>query len=52
LYFHYREDGKQKTIYIGKTEEPEDRVDKTLLPPNSRRYQIWRNFLNRFGAWD
>jgi hypothetical protein len=22
-YFHHRKDGKQKTVYIGKTEEPE-----------------------------
>jgi hypothetical protein len=29
-YFHYREDGKQKTLYIGKTEEPEAVVDRRL----------------------
>jgi hypothetical protein len=29
-YFHYREDGKQKTLYIGKTEEPETVVDSKL----------------------
>ncbi len=29
-YFHYREGGKQKTLYIGKTEEPEDVVDSKL----------------------
>ena len=22
-YYHYREDGKQRTLYVGKTEEPE-----------------------------
>jgi len=30
-YFHYREDGKQKTLYIGKTDEPEAMVDSNLL---------------------
>jgi hypothetical protein len=29
-YFHYRDDGKQKTLYIGKTEEPEAVVDRRL----------------------
>jgi hypothetical protein len=29
-YFHYRQDGKQKTLYIGKTEEPERVVDSKL----------------------
>jgi hypothetical protein len=29
-YFHYREGGKQKTLYIGKTEEPEAAVDMKL----------------------
>jgi hypothetical protein len=29
-YFHYREGGKQKTLYIGKTEEPEALVDEKL----------------------
>jgi hypothetical protein len=27
-YFHYREGGKQKTLYIGKSEEPETAVDR------------------------
>src|SRR5687767_9167986 len=26
-YFHYRQDAKQKTLYVGKTEEPERVVD-------------------------
>lgn len=29
-YFHYRENGKQKTLYIGKTEELETVVDSKL----------------------
>jgi hypothetical protein len=29
-YFHYRQDAKQKTLYIGKTEEPERVVDSKL----------------------
>jgi hypothetical protein len=29
-YFHYREGGKQKTLYIGKTAEPEAGVDRKL----------------------
>jgi hypothetical protein len=30
-YFHYREDGKQKTLYLGKTDEPKAVVDRKLL---------------------
>ena len=30
-YFKYREGGKQKTLYIGKTEEPETVVDRKML---------------------
>jgi hypothetical protein len=29
-YFHYREGGKQRTLYIGKTEDPEAVVDEKL----------------------
>jgi hypothetical protein len=29
-YFHYRQDAKQKTLYIGKSEEPERVVDSKL----------------------
>jgi hypothetical protein len=29
-YFHYREGGKQRTLYIGKTDNPEDIVDEKL----------------------
>jgi hypothetical protein len=29
-YFHYREGGRQRTLYIGKTEEPEAGVDRKL----------------------
>jgi hypothetical protein len=27
-YFHYREDGRQRTLYIGKTDNPEAVVDE------------------------
>jgi len=29
-YFHYREGGKQRTLYVGKTEDPEAVVDEKL----------------------
>jgi hypothetical protein len=29
-YFHYREGGRQHTLYIGRTEEPEAVVDRKL----------------------
>jgi hypothetical protein len=29
-YFHFREGGKQRTLYIGKTDNPETVVDKKL----------------------
>ena len=29
-YFHYREGGKQRTLYIGKTDNPESKVDKIM----------------------
>lgn len=25
-YYHYREDGKQRTLYVGKTDEPESKL--------------------------
>ena len=29
-YFHYREGGQQKTLYLGKTDDPESKVDEKL----------------------
>ena len=29
-YFHYREQGRQRTLYVGKTDEPEERVAERL----------------------
>ena len=29
-YFHYRQGGKQRTIYVGKTDDPETVVDEKL----------------------
>ena len=29
-YFHYREGGKQHTKYIGKTDDPESKVDELI----------------------
>jgi hypothetical protein len=29
-YFHYREGGEQKTLYIGKSDDPEGKVDEKL----------------------
>ena len=29
-YFHYREGGKQRTLYVGKTDNPEAKVDEKL----------------------
>ena len=29
-YFHYRDGGRQRTLYVGKTETPEDAVDEKL----------------------
>lgn len=29
-YFHYREGGKQRTLYIGKTENPETKVNEIM----------------------
>jgi hypothetical protein len=29
-YFHYREGGRQRTLYIGKTDNPEAKVDEVM----------------------
>jgi hypothetical protein len=29
-YFHYREGGKQRTLYVGKTDDPEAKVDEIM----------------------
>jgi hypothetical protein len=29
-YFHWREDGKQRTVYVGKTDEPEKVLQEKL----------------------
>jgi hypothetical protein len=29
-YFHYREGGRQRTLYIGKTDDPEAKVDEMI----------------------
>jgi hypothetical protein len=29
-YFHYREGGQQKTLYLGKTDDPEGKADEKL----------------------
>jgi hypothetical protein len=29
-YFHYREGGRQRTLYLGKTDDPEAKVDKIM----------------------
>src|SRR3712207_3027574 len=29
-YFHYRERGQQKTFYLGKTDDPEGKLDEKL----------------------
>ncbi len=29
-YFHYREGGKQRTLYLGKTDNPDAKVDETM----------------------
>jgi hypothetical protein len=29
-YFHYREGGRQRTLYIGKTDNPEAKVDEMI----------------------
>ena len=30
-YFHYREGGRQRTLYVGKTEEPESVLQEKLM---------------------
>jgi hypothetical protein len=29
-YFHFREEGRQKTMYVGQTDDPEARVDEIM----------------------
>ena len=29
-YFHYREGGRQRTLYVGKTDDPEAKVDEIM----------------------
>jgi hypothetical protein len=29
-YFHYREGGRQRTLYLGKTDNPERKVDEIM----------------------
>jgi hypothetical protein len=29
-YFHFREEGRQKTMYLGRTDNPEAKVDETM----------------------
>jgi len=29
-YFHYREGGRQRTLYVGKTDNPEEKVDEIM----------------------
>lgn len=29
-YFHYREGGRQRTLYLGKTDDPEAKVDEIM----------------------
>ena len=33
-YFHYREGGKQRTLYVGKTDTPEARVNEIMEGSN------------------
>ena len=35
-YFHFREGGRQKTMYVGQTDDPEARVDKIMTKEESR----------------
>ena len=36
-YFHYREGGRQKTMYVGQTDNPEARVDKIMTKAEESR---------------
>jgi hypothetical protein len=36
-YFHYREGGRQKTMYVGQTDDPEARVDEIMTKAEESR---------------
>jgi hypothetical protein len=36
-YFHFREGGRQKTMYVGQTDDPEARVDETMTKAEESR---------------
>ena len=36
-YFHYREGGRQKTMYLGKTDDPEAKVDEIMTKAEESR---------------
>ena len=36
-YFHYREGGRQKTMYVGQTDNPEARVDEIMTKAEESR---------------
>jgi hypothetical protein len=36
-YFHFREGGKQKTMYVGQTHDPEARVDEIMTKGEESR---------------
>src|SRR5215212_5692314 len=35
-YFHFREGGRQKTMYVGQTDDPEARVDEIMTKEESK----------------
>jgi hypothetical protein len=36
-YFHFREGGRQKTMYLGKTDDPEAKVDEIMTKAQESR---------------
>ncbi len=36
-YFHFREGGRQKTMYLGKTDDPEAKVDEIMTKAEESR---------------
>jgi hypothetical protein len=36
-YFHFREGGRQKTMYLGQTNDPEDKVDEVMTKREESR---------------
>jgi hypothetical protein len=36
-YFHFREGGRQKTMYLGKTDDPEARIDEIMTKGEESR---------------